>query len=51
MSQPPKNRLLGLDVYFHFNKAVLPSTSYCKEEIEIMNSELSRKGKDKVVRI
>lgn len=51
MSQPPKNGLLVINLHFHFGKAVLPSTYYCKEEIKIMNSEPSRKGKDKVVRI
>lgn len=44
-----------MNLYFHFDKAVLPSTYYCllfiKEEIKIMNSEPSIKGKDKVVQI
>lgn len=40
-----------MNIYFHFDKIVLPSTYYCKEEMKIMNSEYSKKGKDKVVTI
>lgn len=50
ISQPSKTRMLGMNLYFPLNEAVLPSTSYWKEETKIMNSEPSRKGKDKGVK-
>lgn len=51
MSQAPESRLLGKNLYFHFYKAEVSNTYYCKEEIKIMNSEPSEKGKGKAARV
>lgn len=51
MSQAPESTLLGKSLYLEFYKAEMSNTYYWKEDIKIMNSEPSEKGKDKVARI
>lgn len=51
MSQAPESRLLGKNASFCFYKAEVSGTYFLKEEIKIMSSEPSEKGKDKAARI
>lgn len=51
MLQAPESRLLGKNLYFHFCKAEVSNTYYCKEEIKIMNFKPTAKGRDKMARI